>query len=140
MRHVDSELRSIIREMEPELNPGVYVYSAAPAGAELGGIDAIALIREREGWTVVAEEAEIRRAGLPVLFRAAWITLSVTSDLHAVGFTAAFSRALARRAHRLQRNRGRPARPHLRPVRPRRARVGTAARAPAQRLTATRQC
>ncbi|HKP64605.1 MAG TPA: ACT domain-containing protein [Polyangiales bacterium] len=95
MRHVDSELRSIIREMEPELNPGVYVYSVAPAGAELRGIDAVALIREREGWTVVAEEAEIRRAGLPVLFRAAWITLSVTSDLHAVGFTAAFSRALA---------------------------------------------
>ena len=95
MSRADDELRSLIREMEPDLNPGVYVYSVAPAGADLSSIDVVAMIREGEGWTVVAEESQIRRAGLPVLFRAAWITLSVTSDLHAVGFTAAFSQALA---------------------------------------------
>jgi uncharacterized protein len=33
---------------------------------------------------------------LPILFRAAWLTLSVHSDLQAVGLTAAVAAALAR--------------------------------------------
>jgi len=35
-----------------------------------------------------------RARGLEVLFRAAWITLEVHSDLQAIGFTAAFATAL----------------------------------------------
>ena len=34
------------------------------------------------------------RMRMPILFRAAWITLSVHSDLEAVGLTAAFASAL----------------------------------------------
>ena len=45
--------------------------------------------------TVILEEAAAAAAGLQPAFRAAWITLTVHSDLHAVGLTAAVSAALA---------------------------------------------
>jgi hypothetical protein len=41
----------------------------------------------------VPEEQAVA-AGLPVLFRAAWISLTVHSDLDAIGLTAAFASAL----------------------------------------------
>ena len=95
MRWTDPELQALVRALEPVLHPGVYAYSVAPLDVDLGALDAVALLREAEGWTVVAEESQIQRAGLPVLFRAAWITLTVRSDLHAIGLTALFSTALA---------------------------------------------
>ena len=51
-------------------------------------------MREREGLTLVVPEEQAVAAGLPVLFRAAWISLTVHSDFQAVGLTAAFSGAL----------------------------------------------
>ncbi len=52
--------------------------------------------REREGLTVIVSEETARIAGLQVLFRATWITLTVHSDLEAVGLTSAFAAALGR--------------------------------------------
>jgi hypothetical protein len=52
-------------------------------------------MREAEGLTVVVAEAQALAHGWRVAFRSAWITLSVHSDLAAVGLTAAFARALA---------------------------------------------
>jgi uncharacterized protein len=89
-----SDLTALLRTMEPELHDGVYVYSSVPADHDLGGLTMIAMVREREGVTVVAPEAEAVRAGLPIVFRAAWITLTVHSDLQAIGLTAAFATAL----------------------------------------------
>ncbi|MES2936347.1 MAG: ACT domain-containing protein [Pseudomonadota bacterium] len=90
-----SDLTVLLRTLEPVLHEGVYVYSMVPAGADLGAIAAIATFREAEGTTVILPEPEALKARLPVLFRAAWITLKVHSDLQAVGLTAAFSRALS---------------------------------------------
>jgi len=81
--------------MESVLHEGVYVYSVVPSDTDLSSIPAIATFREAEGTTVITSEAEALNANLPVLFRAAWITLKVHSDLQAVGLTAAFSRALS---------------------------------------------
>jgi hypothetical protein len=89
-----SELAALLRSMAPELQDGVYVYSSVPADRDLTAIAAVVIVREREGVTVVVPEHEAERAGLPVLFRAAWITLRVCSDLQAVGLTAAFATAL----------------------------------------------
>ena len=55
----------------------------------------VASFREAEGLTVVLSEEAARRAGLTPVFRAAWITLTVNSQLEDVGLTAAFSEVLA---------------------------------------------
>jgi hypothetical protein len=52
-------------------------------------------MRETEGMTVILDEAIAIASAMPIRFTAAWITLSVQSDLSAVGLTAAFSSALA---------------------------------------------
>lgn len=82
-------------DLQPMLNPGVYAFTVAPAGVSLAALDVVACIREREGLTVVAEESALLRAGLPVMYRAAWITLSAATELQAVGLSARFSKALA---------------------------------------------
>ncbi|BAN25688.1 ACT domain-containing protein [Caballeronia insecticola] len=88
------DLDTLIASMEPELQPGVYVFASLPHDAAPSGADIVATFREREGMTVVMEEGAARAAAIPPLFRAAWITLTVHSDLNAVGLTAAFARAL----------------------------------------------
>jgi uncharacterized protein len=90
-----SELSLLLRAMAPVLHEGVYVFASLPHGAGLSALDAIATVHEEEGMTVVVAEEAAQRMGLPILFRAAWITLTVHSDLQAVGLTAAFAGALA---------------------------------------------
>ena len=89
------DLATLLRSLEPELHDGVYVYAQLPAGADVTRFDAVASVREREGISVILHEDDAARAGLVALFRARWITLTVHSDLEAVGLTAAFARALA---------------------------------------------
>jgi len=92
-----ADLATLLRTMEPALNEGVYVFAIAPDPGPAPQIEALATFREKEGLTIVAREEDALRCGLPVLFRAAWITLTVHSDLQAVGLTAAFAAALAER-------------------------------------------
>ncbi len=80
--------------MQPVMNEGVYIYASLPLDFDVALLEPVATIRERGGITVIVEEARARRANLPVLFRAAWITLNVHSDLQAVGLTAAFAAVL----------------------------------------------
>lgn len=90
-----SGLAKLLRSMAPVLHEGVYIFASLPHDAEVNTLAPIAIFREAEGITVVVEEEAAKRHGLTILFRAAWITLSVHSDLQAVGLTAAFSGALA---------------------------------------------
>jgi hypothetical protein len=89
-----SDLDTLIASMQPELQPGVYVFASLPHDAVMSGAGIVATFREREGMTVVMEEGAAQAAGIAPLFRAAWITLTVHSDLNAVGLTAAFARVL----------------------------------------------
>ncbi|MBP7914993.1 MAG: ACT domain-containing protein [Vitreoscilla sp.] len=89
-----TDLALLLSRMEPVLNEGVWVYAMVPHGTDLGGVEPLATFREAEGLTLVVPEADAQRLGWPELFRAAWITLQVHSDLQAVGLTAAFARAL----------------------------------------------
>jgi len=84
------DLDTLIASMQPELQPGVYVFASLPHDAVASGAGIVATFREREGLTVVMEERAAQAAGIAPLFRAAWITLTVHSDLNAVGLTAAF--------------------------------------------------
>jgi len=90
-----SNLAELLRSMQPVLNRGVYAFATLPAGGVPDRLVPIATFREREGLTLIVEEQQARDAGLAVLFRAAWITLSVHSELQAVGLTAAVATALA---------------------------------------------
>ncbi|RQS14036.1 ACT domain-containing protein [Burkholderia sp. Bp8998] len=94
MSQPENDLAVLLRTMRPELHPGAFAFVALPADADISLSETIATFREAEGVTVVVDEATAARRGWPVLFRAAWITLTVHSDLAAVGLTAAFARAL----------------------------------------------
>lgn len=89
-----SDLDLILRSLEPALQDGIYVYSSVPGDFDLSHFEVLGTFREAEGLTLILREEEARRAGLPILFQAAWITLTVHSDLAAVGLTAAFATAL----------------------------------------------
>jgi hypothetical protein len=89
-----SDLAKLLGAMEPVLNPGTYVFTSVANDVSFDATRVIASVREPEGISVVLSEADAKGSALPILFRCAWITLSVNSDLQAIGLTAAFSRAL----------------------------------------------
>lgn len=89
-----SHLPQLLSSMKAVLEDGVYAYVCLPHGADIHQLPYLATFREHEGITLILPEAVAREHGFEVLFRCAWIHLSVHSDLEAVGFTAAFSSAL----------------------------------------------
>ena len=84
----------LLAHLRPERQPGVFVFVSLPVGAVLDEPGPLATFREREGLSVVLEEERAVAAGLTPLCRAAWITLTVHSDLHAVGLMASVARVL----------------------------------------------
>jgi hypothetical protein len=95
MPPAETDLASMLRGLRPVLHPGIYVYCVLPPGHSLTDLPAIGTYHEPEGVTVILEEQAARERGLSPLFRAAWITLGVSSDLQAIGLTAAVAGALA---------------------------------------------
>jgi uncharacterized protein len=89
-----SDLDTLLRHMEPVLNPGVYVFTQSDGTVHIDPAHVMASIREPEGLSLVLEESVAAAAGLKPALRCAWITLNVNSDLEAVGLTAAFATAL----------------------------------------------
>jgi uncharacterized protein len=90
-----TDLDQLLRSLDPHLNPGAYVFASLPEGQPFEPSTAVAFIREAEGASVVMDAAAAAAAGLPITQTYAWISLSVHSDLQAVGLTAALARALA---------------------------------------------
>jgi len=91
----ETDLAVLIRDMQPELNAGEYVFCTLDPDEKPADLAALASFQEKEGLTVVLPRLEADKAGLPYSFVAAWITLNVHSALEAVGLTAAVSQALA---------------------------------------------
>lgn len=90
-----SDLPTLLRSMEPRLHDGRYAFATLAPGRRLPPEQIVASIQEQEGLSVIVAEEVARREGLLVAFLADWITLTVHSDLNAVGLTAAFAKALA---------------------------------------------
>ncbi len=90
-----ADLHQLLRSLDPVLHEGAFAFAVLPTGTDPQGLEPLASFREEEGLTVVLREETALGRQLPVLFRAAWITLRVHSDLAAVGLTAAISQALA---------------------------------------------
>ncbi len=81
------------RDLQPALFPDPYVFASA---AEVPpGADPFAVIGEDEGTTLVITRDQADRLGLAYGYVAARITLTINSDLAAIGLTAEVSRVLA---------------------------------------------
>lgn len=92
----EMDLAVLLQQMEPVLATMPYGYGLLPVGTVVPGEVAVfAVMNEDEGVTVVARAEVLDRAGIP--FDGLWarISLTVHSDLAAVGLTAAIAAALA---------------------------------------------
>lgn len=87
----ETDLAVLLSTLEPVLWPEPYGFAVWEGGILL--IEPFATVREAEGMTVVAPLAEMRAAGM-VSDPWARISMTVLSDLSAVGLTAAMARAL----------------------------------------------
>jgi hypothetical protein len=90
----ERDLAVLLATMEPVLHPEPYGYAVWAGNGPLP-IAAFATVREAEGLTVIGPLAEMQAAGM-VSDPWARISLTVASDLAAVGLTAAFAGALGR--------------------------------------------
>ncbi len=91
-----NDLDVLLASMEPYLNEGVYYFATLKPEQHLPLSALIATIREKEGLSVVVTEETAKSYHLDAQFKAAWITLTIHSDLAAVGLTAAFAKALGK--------------------------------------------
>lgn len=87
----EKNLRTLLRTMNPQLHPQPIAFAKAAAAPP----EAICTFREDEGLTVLIPVEDAGRLGLTYSYIAAWITLTVESDLDAVGFLAAITERLA---------------------------------------------
>jgi hypothetical protein len=89
------DLARLLAQAAPSLHPRAVAVVALDGFAAPAGLELIGLLREAEGLTLYVDYEAAQAAGLRIAFKAAWITMTVESALDAVGFTAAFSAALA---------------------------------------------
>lgn len=91
---MSSDLPTLLATMRPALHPGRYAFVTLSPDQSFDLHSIVASVREPEGLSVILTEQDAIGLGLTVTYVAAWISLTVQSDLAAVGFTAAFSTAL----------------------------------------------
>lgn len=90
----EKNLNKLLQNLNPRLNPGNFVFCQVPMDYDLGNEKTLAHFLEREGKTLVLEQAVADKLHLTYNVVWAWITLEVHSSLEAVGLTAAVATAL----------------------------------------------
>lgn len=90
----EKNLRRILAKFEPKLNDGTYIFCTV-SGEAIRSAHPLMQFREEEGTTWIVGKNEADKAGVKYQNVFSWITLSVHSALDSVGFTAAFTGALA---------------------------------------------
>ncbi len=92
----ETNLKTLLASMRPELQPETYVFVTLPLDQSLPeGVPPLMVFGEKEGWTCIVSEEAAGRAGLSGTFPSRMITLSIHSSLEAVGFLAAILPRLA---------------------------------------------
>ncbi len=91
----ETNLSVLIKNMQPVLNEGQYVFLSVSEINTLDFNKIILFFKEKEGFTIIIEKNYADTEGVDYSSVFAWITLHVHSALDAVGLTAAFSKTLA---------------------------------------------
>ncbi len=92
----ETNLIKLIKEMQPVLNSGEYVFSTVESSINMSQKDILCEFKEKEGISVVIEKKIADKLKLHYDFIASWITLEVHSSLDAVGLSALISTELAK--------------------------------------------
>ena len=90
----ETNLRKLLKGLQPRLNPGEYVYCTVDSKIDVMGLEPLGLFAEEESVTVILPKSKADSLRLPFSTTFAWITLTVHSSLEAVGLTAAVAKAL----------------------------------------------
>lgn len=90
----ETDLMTLLKELNPELNPGEYVYCTVNSLGDAVEINALFAFQEKEGVTVILPKTRADENMLLYHVVCGWITLNVESSLEAVGLTAAVAKAL----------------------------------------------
>ena len=93
----EADLRTLLKEMQPRVDEREFVFCTLdPTTLTQVSVTPIGLFREAEGITLVLDRKQADKYSLS--YEAVWkmITLTIHSDLTAVGFLAAITTALAK--------------------------------------------
>jgi hypothetical protein len=94
--HGETHLATLLRTMQPHLDERHFVFcSIAPVTYEQIETTPLCIFREKEGVTLILERQQADNVRLPYTHLWSLITLTVHSDLTAVGFLAAITHKLA---------------------------------------------
>lgn len=95
----EKNLQQLLRTMQPSLLEGTYAFVTVAHGKPTPpGLAPLMTYREPEGLTLLLDEKDLAKSGLPHAFFCCGISLNVNSSLSAVGFLAAVSERLAKAA------------------------------------------
>jgi hypothetical protein len=87
----ERNLDTLLRGMDPLLDEKEYVFATGPAALP----EALCTFREAEGVTLILPRAEAERLGIAFVYPCRRITLTIHSNLEAVGLFAAITARLA---------------------------------------------
>jgi hypothetical protein len=94
----ESNLEALLRGMNPVLSDDEFVFATVPLETfTMLRVEAIGTFREPEAMTLILRREEAERLRLDFAFPCKMISLTVTSDLEAVGFLARVTAELAAR-------------------------------------------
>ena len=92
----ETDLNILLRTLKPSLNKGNYVFISVRDIQHISRDNILFEFKEKEGITIILEQAKADELNFKYEFVASWITLTVHSALDAVGLTAAVSTALTK--------------------------------------------
>ncbi len=92
---MEKKLDELLKTMKPKHNIGDFVFCTVNDLSTIKFQDITLMFKEDEGYTIILKKELADNLNQKYTFNAAWITLTVHSSLDAVGFTAAFSKALS---------------------------------------------
>lgn len=94
----ERDLATLLITMKPALDPREWVFCCVDRSFPIADAPPLLYFRENEGVTIVVERHVADEHGLDYAFLARRLTMRVHSDLEAVGFIAAITAELAKRA------------------------------------------